>query len=471
MKFLLTSLAVPSHLWTMVVPTARALSAAGHEVAVATAAALVDDDVRARAGVPMIPLERMLTPEQLTADRELSRQVGFAGNSTLADEPESSPGAMFARFIAGILAERAAENLLEVTGAWRPDLVIRESLEFGGLLLAEKLGVQVVTLDTAPLELLARGPDMLPWLNRSRTALGIPAGDMKVVTGSPWVSWMAPGWLPADQETADYRSYQPPPDAPEPLDPAVAAFTGGRPFVLAAFGSLLSKTVGVDGSPLARVVEALGELPGKAVVALGDDAEVARWTGPRPANVHLAGFVQQRLLLPFCDLFVTHAGFGSLRESLTAGVPMVSLPLHSEQPANARRLAWSSGSRSRWTRARPPLSRSPGPAAPCSASRATSRRRGNGGAGSSACLARTRWSVTSRHWVPRGKTGKRASTMPMCDIYLPEGRPLWRSPKVIRRPNERHRRAHSRRAPETIVHACTRNSTDRANNTFWSWSA
>lgn len=339
MKFLLTSLAVPSHLWTMVVPTARALSAAGHEVAVATAAAIVDEATRARAGVPMIPLERMLTHEQLTADHELSRQVGFAGNSSLADEPESSPGAMFARFIAGILAERAAENLLEVTGAWRPDLVIRESLEFGGLLLAEKLSVPIVTLDTAPLELLARGAGMLPWLNRSRTALGIPARDMKAVTDGPWMSWIAPGWLPAGEETVDYRFYQPPQDVPEPLDPAVATLTGDRPFVLAAFGSLLNKTVGVDGSPLARVVEALSELPGKAVAALGDDAEVARWAGPRPANVHLAGFVQQRLLLPLCDLFITHAGFGSLRESLTSGVPMVSLPLHSEQPANARRLA------------------------------------------------------------------------------------------------------------------------------------
>jgi UDP:flavonoid glycosyltransferase YjiC (YdhE family) len=39
------------------------------------------------------------------------------------------------------------------------------------------------------------------------------------------------------------------------------------------------------------------------------------------------------------DLFLTHAGFGGVREALSAGVPMVALPLFADQPANAKRLA------------------------------------------------------------------------------------------------------------------------------------
>jgi hypothetical protein len=325
-KVLLTSLAVPSHLWTMVIPTARALAAAGHEVTVATAAPMADPAVT---GVPMLPLRRMLTQEQLAADPELAAQAGFGGQGTLADDPDATPGSRFGRFMAGVLAARAAAELIEVAA---PDLVIRESLDFSGALLAEKIGVPLVTLDNAPLELLARDPALLPWLNRSRAALGIRTSDA-LPTG-PWITWIAPGWLPAESAPADYRSYQAPPDpAPEPVAKS------GEPLVLVAFGSLLRHTVGVDGSPLARVVEALGTLPCTAVVALGDDDAVASWTGPRPANVQLTGFVAQRALLPRCDLFITHAGFGSLRESLTAGVPMLALPLHSEQPANARRLA------------------------------------------------------------------------------------------------------------------------------------
>jgi UDP:flavonoid glycosyltransferase YjiC (YdhE family) len=68
-----------------------------------------------------------------------------------------------------------------------------------------------------------------------------------------------------------------------------------------------------------QLVEALGSLPCTAVVALGRGSDVSTWTGPRPANAHLASFVQQPLPLQACDLFVTHTGFGGVREALTAG--------------------------------------------------------------------------------------------------------------------------------------------------------
>ncbi|WP_410617057.1 nucleotide disphospho-sugar-binding domain-containing protein [Amycolatopsis sp. lyj-109] len=43
-------------------------------------------------------------------------------------------------------------------------------------------------------------------------------------------------------------------------------------------------------------------------------------------------------LLAASDVFVTHAGFSSVREALSAGVPMVAVPLFADQPANARRI-------------------------------------------------------------------------------------------------------------------------------------
>jgi UDP:flavonoid glycosyltransferase YjiC (YdhE family) len=55
--------------------------------------------------------------------------------------------------------------------------------------------------------------------------------------------------------------------------------------------------------------------------------------------VHLTSFVQQRLLLPACDLFVTHAGANGIRASLAAGVPMAAVPLFADQPVNADRPA------------------------------------------------------------------------------------------------------------------------------------
>uniref|UniRef100_A0ACD5YBB9 Uncharacterized protein n=1 Tax=Avena sativa TaxID=4498 RepID=A0ACD5YBB9_AVESA len=49
------------------------------------------------------------------------------------------------------------------------------------------------------------------------------------------------------------------------------------------------------------------------------------------------GWVPQRRVLshPSCGAFLTHCGWSSVLESMAAGVPMVALPLHLDQPMNA----------------------------------------------------------------------------------------------------------------------------------------
>ena len=63
MRVLLTSRPLWSHLMPMVVPVARALQAAGHEVAVATGTTLGGE--LARAGLRHLPMPRMLAPSQM----------------------------------------------------------------------------------------------------------------------------------------------------------------------------------------------------------------------------------------------------------------------------------------------------------------------------------------------------------------------------------------------------------------------
>ncbi|WP_279580765.1 glycosyltransferase [Fodinicola feengrottensis] len=72
---------------------------------------------------------------------------------------------------------------------------------------------------------------------------------------------------------------------------------------------------------------------------MGTGRDPAQWQGARADNVHLTSFVQQNLMLPACDAFITHAGFSGTREALAAGVPMVTLPMFAEQPENAVRIA------------------------------------------------------------------------------------------------------------------------------------
>jgi len=58
-----------------------------------------------------------------------------------------------------------------------------------------------------------------------------------------------------------------------------------------------------------------------------------------PKNMTLRTSVQQvEVLEKHTHVFVTHAGFNSLQESLIAGVPMVALPQAVDQPENARKI-------------------------------------------------------------------------------------------------------------------------------------
>ncbi|HEX4246448.1 MAG TPA: glycosyltransferase [Pseudonocardia sp.] len=332
MRVLLTSGPVYSHFAPMLAPVAEALREAGHEVAVGTGPALAGD--LERLGLPHLALPRQVTATERAADPEVARRLG------LTPEELAKPvtGASFGRLFAGEAALETAEDLLAVAVGFRPDLVVRENAELGGYLFAEKIGVPCVTLDSAAMA-PCRHPDVLPPLNASRTAFGLSAvPDTTTLTAYPWVSWLPASWYPVQAYSPAHRHYRAPDQIGGALDPAIATLPSDRPLVLAALGTNTG-VLSHGKPPLAEIVEALGALPVTGVVALGSPAAVAEWDGARPGNVRLVSSVPQRLMLPACDLFITHAGFGSVRETLTAGVPVVALPQRADQPMNAQRLA------------------------------------------------------------------------------------------------------------------------------------
>jgi UDP:flavonoid glycosyltransferase YjiC (YdhE family) len=320
MRLLLTGLPIRSHLVPALVPVARAAQAAGHEVAIATGAAVAAD--LGRLGVPVVVLPDVLAPG------ELGRRPELLDRALLAKMRHWRPevtGPLDVPLFNDTLTAEFAANLLEAAKTWRPDVIVRETNEYGGLLAAEILGVPSAVVDIAPL--IGRlVPDLAERLDVLRGGLGTAGRTSARLTAG----LLPEAWYPDDLRTPDHRYYRVP-------EPAVAP-PGAGPVVLAGFGSNVPSMLAADSALLATTVAALGSLDVPAVVALGSDEAVASWAGPRPANVELAGFVPQRALLGAAGVFLTHAGFAGVREALTAGVPMVAVPLFADQPANAERV-------------------------------------------------------------------------------------------------------------------------------------
>ena len=114
----------------------------------------------------------------------------------------------------------------------------------------------------------------------------------------------------------------------------MAAWLAGsdRPIVYISLGSFLS----VRGDVLARVAEALRGLDVRVALAAG--ATRPAELGPVPESWLVRGTLPQVTLLRRASVAVSHGGNNSVTEALTAGVPLLLLPMSTDQFAGAAAL-------------------------------------------------------------------------------------------------------------------------------------
>lgn len=117
----------------------------------------------------------------------------------------------------------------------------------------------------------------------------------------------------------------------ETPDEEVDAWLAGddRPVVYVSLGSFLS----VRSDVLARVAEALGGLDIR--VALASGSTPRDQLGPIPSSWLVRRELPQVTILGRAALMVSHGGNNSVTEALTAGVPLLLLPLSTDQFAGA----------------------------------------------------------------------------------------------------------------------------------------
>jgi len=339
MHVVITAHPMYTHVRPLVLPVADLLQHAGHEVTIATgaefAAQLKSDGYTTLALPSARPIHHVMLDPDLVGEPAPGRAAGGRPGRV----PPAPPPEMFARGFVRVMGAAFAADLLDALACNPPDLILRDPVEFGGYLAAERLGIPHGVLDNCPMAPYGHRA-VLDELNRQRETLGLPPMPDAWHPFSTFRAGVVPEiFYPPANRSRGARYYRMPHESGQtPLDGAIAALPADRPLVLASLGTNAHRVVESAESVLNTVIEVLGQLPVTGVVALGAQQDPGQWSGDRADNVHLTSFVQQRLLLPACAAFITHAGFNSVREAVEAGVPMVAVPLLAEEPANARRV-------------------------------------------------------------------------------------------------------------------------------------
>ena len=328
MRVLFTSPAGLGHIHPMV-PLARAVVGRGHDVLWAVPA----DGVAhvERAGIPTVTAGGA----GLTRPAEVRRR--FPELDAL--QPAEVPDVLFSKMFGAVATPAILDDLAPIALEWRPDLVVADAAEFAGHILAAELGVPSVTKGFGPLLPEHRVSAIEAELSSLWRARGLeprPYGGsydhLYLDIYPPALVLQAAAHVPRRQPlrpVADDGTLEAPAPLPVPDTPA------GAPLVYVTMGTVFN-----DPGPLRVVLAALGGLDVRVLATVGPhgDPDVL---GPQPAHVRVERYVPQTLVLPHCDLVVSHGGSGTALAALALGLPQLCLPQGADQFLNAAAISQS----------------------------------------------------------------------------------------------------------------------------------
>ncbi len=317
LRVLCTCLPGLGHFLPMV-PLARALAGAGHEVAFASAG-------------EFLPQIEKLGFAAFAAGLSLPEQIREAARR-YPELHALPPGkerfcAFVPRMLAGVAAPARAADLVPILQEWRPDVVVHDETDFGGPVAAAVAGVPSADHSVAvfrPLEAarLAR-ETILPLWEEWGVDLG-PFGGL--------FQFLYLDVCPPSLQSREIDQI----DVAHPMENARLDLGDARlpawiddlrdvPTLYVSLGTLFNQDPGV----FAAILEGVRELDVDVIVTIGADQDPAA-LGPQPDNVHVEGFIPQSALLPHCDAVVNQGGT-AIFEILAHGLPLLVLPRGANQ--------------------------------------------------------------------------------------------------------------------------------------------
>ena len=321
MRILFSSRPAYGHVYPLM-PLARAMREAGHEVHVATTGDFVP---RLRAlGFPTHDVG-------ITIEEGIDRVIRSVPGTEMPKGDDGRPDLRYgAALFLDVLARRTAADLVPVLDQIAPDAVVYEQYELGAAIAAHAGGIPAICHSLSPrmadgvLASLAPGR-----LERLWNEHGVEASDFDPFTGDRFLD-IFPAALqqPAFLDHPARVRMRPVPFAEPGATLPGWVGTRDRPLVYLTLG-----TVVATDEVLAPAIDGLARLDADILLALGsaDGAEL----GTLPPNVHVEAFVDQAALIPAADLVVHHGGSGTVLAALVHGVPQVLLPKGADQFHNA----------------------------------------------------------------------------------------------------------------------------------------
>ena len=260
------------------------------------------------------------------------------------------------------VVRREVEWELGVVNHFRPDVLIGDVWLLTSVVghLAELPVLQIVRSALHPacsqlvwwrdLPSQVCSPDIAPIFNPVLEQWGMPAvecasellnGDLFLV---PSIPELDP--LPPDVERTSYvgplirsdqngeRALKP---RAEPVEAWMAALPHDRPVIYVTVGGGANSVWGLDLLPIWEA--AFAGTGWEIVVSTGGRPVPHRWR--RRENMRVFSWIPGAAMAARADVVLFHGGYGTMMETVRAGVPSVVLPFHTEQESNGRRLQQS----------------------------------------------------------------------------------------------------------------------------------
>lgn len=319
MRLLFTFIGGHGH-FVPLVPIARAAQAAGHTVAFGCSPSMTQVVAAAGFTTFMLGSGSVSTPERMPL-----RPLDAAREDEEFRERFARDGAQY-----------RAPLTLELIASWKPDVLVCDETDFGGMVAAERLGIPKVNVLVMAAGSFVRREIVGEALNELRALQGLPPDpelemlrrDLVLAPFPP--SFRDPAFpLPA-------TSYAFCPEVPKTMPAASPPWPIAQPDWPTVYFTLGTVFNLESGDLFSRVLTGLRTLPINLIVTVGPHIDPAEF-GPQPENVFITGYMAQEKILPHCDLVVSHGGSGSVGGVLAHGLPSVLIPMGADQPLNAAR--------------------------------------------------------------------------------------------------------------------------------------